>query len=484
MYLTNKKKNKEKWTLMIIIFLMVLPILMIAIYNRPVADDYDYTYLTAKTFAENGFDWFKIIASAWQTNMSFYNNWQGLYTSAFLLSLAPNIFGEQFYGLGTYIIVLFMFICTYIFTSILSNTLTDCKNKVVNLFVAFFLTFVFIQCMPSYLEGLFWYNGAANYIPFAFLNFIVWSLLFKIYLLKEVKHKSLLILLTTIMSFVISGGNHVTAFANILFLFSLSILFIIQKRKEIFPPLVSAIIGFVIVMIAPGTAIRSAALGHNGNVFISIIAALYKSLGVINGWINLSFILFLIVMTPILYRIVKENKFNFSFKYPLLLVIAEYLFISAMYSIPFYSMGGFGEGRIYNVIWITFIFLSIIAYAYFLGWLSKKTNISLPIIKFKHLEFVLTLSCILFMGIYGSTDQGLTFIAVTELISGEAKAFSVEMDARIALYNDDSLTEVGVSPIINKGTILYFGDLSSSTEEWVNASISEYYGKKIYLLVK
>lgn len=64
---------------------VMLPLISISVYNRPCADDYDYSILTRQVVLNSG-GIFELIKAAWQTNMNFYNSWQGIYTSAFILA--------------------------------------------------------------------------------------------------------------------------------------------------------------------------------------------------------------------------------------------------------------------------------------------------------------------------------------------------------------------------------------------------------------
>ena len=87
----------------------------------------------------------------------------------------------------------------------------------------------FILWMPSPLEGIFWFNGAMDYSPWAFAN------VFNLCLLLEIAHQlpqrrgRVLLLLSCILAFLTSGANHVTAFANILFLLTASVWGVIKS---------------------------------------------------------------------------------------------------------------------------------------------------------------------------------------------------------------------------------------------------------------
>lgn len=75
-----------------------------------------------------------------------------------------------------------------------------------------FLTAVILQGLPvPGGEGLYWYNGMMNYMPFIFLAFLNSAFIIEYYYSVALKKKGI-ILVMTFLSFIISGGNHVTSF--------------------------------------------------------------------------------------------------------------------------------------------------------------------------------------------------------------------------------------------------------------------------------
>lgn len=45
-----------------------------------------------------GLDLPRLLRAAWDTNVYYYENWQGLYVSGFTLAFQPAIFGNKYYG--------------------------------------------------------------------------------------------------------------------------------------------------------------------------------------------------------------------------------------------------------------------------------------------------------------------------------------------------------------------------------------------------
>lgn len=485
--ISNYIKNMtHKDFFMIIIFCLVLllPILLVGIYNRPSADDYDYAILTHKAIQQGGnFNIIGVLKAAIQTDINFYNTWQGLYSSAFLLSLQPAIFGEKLYFLTTVIIFFIGFICVYESLKILNRHFIHEDNKFVLTFTVIILTILFLL-LPSATEGLFWFNGAMNYMPWAFTNFLSLALLIEIFYSKNGSKKYYgLLVLVTLLSFFTSGGDHVTAFANILFMTIISIILIVRKKKyySLFP-LISAIIGFIIMYIAPGTAARQAAF-VTPTVKDTIINTYNYVKGMLGPWMSFQWLLTLIIVTPLSLKIANsiENKVNIYV--PIISIVCSLIVICGMYATPYYAMGGFGAPRLENVVWVTFIILSWINYTFILAFIKNKRIVKINLSK-KNLEKYYTIAILICLGIIFYIPQNHKFsnsyICLHELENGTAKRFAQQMDNRIWLFNQNDIKEVKL-PRLTPGSILYFADLGTDPNAWPNTSIEEYYGKTIYI---
>ena len=221
------KINKNEIIIMCICVIIILPLFIISIYNRPSADDYDYSFLTHQVIQNKG-NIFELIKAAWNTNINFYNSWQGLYSSAFILSLQPGIFGTNYYAYTTLIVSSIAYLCLLISIHILNKHFMQ-KSFLFSITASTVALTIIMLFLPSPTEGLYWYNGSMNYMPFIFLNILNISLVFEMVTTLNVRKKNILLFVTIFLSFIISGGNHVTSFENILLLLT-GIVLCIKKR--------------------------------------------------------------------------------------------------------------------------------------------------------------------------------------------------------------------------------------------------------------
>lgn len=483
-------EKKRYYVICIILCAIILaPTLIIGIYNRPTADDFDYAILTHQAVV-HGEGLLGILSAAWKTNVNFFNSWQGLYSSAFILSLQPAIFGEQMYELTPVIVMLYGYVFTLLSVHLLNKIYLK-KSLFFSVTLSFVLLTLLMIWLPSATQGLYWYNGAMNYMPWAFTN------IFNICLLLYIKNRPISLkiwitfILSIVLSFLTSGGDQVTSFANILFLLILSICFAFKKVWYPIIPFIAACVGFLIMYLAPGTAIRANAFVSlsmpQPSVIETIFAVMIKVRSILGEWVNITWILSLIAITPIGLEVAAKNKGRFSWRSLLIVLVSSIVIICGMFAVPYYAMGNFGALRVTNVIWITFMFLSWFNYVLVLGLLEEIGIINVEkILSYKYKSAILTcvicfavgLSCIIGAGNGKNSNSVRTAL---ELKNGTAKAYCAELDARFEIYHDSTVNEAKIKPLTTN-SILFFSDIGTDPNVWPNTSISEYYGKPIYIV--
>ncbi len=449
------------------------------IYNRQSADDFSYAVLTHEAVV-NGGGLLDLLAAAWETNQVFFHNWQGLYSSAFLLALQPAIFGEKLYALTPVIIIALAYLFTFGAVHILNRRYLQ-RSTFFSVTASLALVTVLMLWLPSPTEGIYWYNGAMNYMPWAFSN------LFNLCFLLHIKdHTStwrgrLELLMSTLLSFLTSGGNHVTAFANILFLLIASVYWLMQRRTFSLWPFAAACIGFIIMYTAPGTAIRAASCEQQP-VLDTILAVIVHLFTQVTKWFNLHWLLSLLLITPIGIEIVQRNRIRLPKGFVLLSMILSTGVLCGMLAVPYFSIGNFGASRTTNVIWITFLFLSWFNYVLVLLWLNQRNRLSCLAERIRPVQTLIMVACLLLLFLFPSRNGFSSSVrAVKELNSGTAQAYAAEWDERHRLINDSTLDEVWVTPLSHKSYLLFFSDLFIGDSTTTSQEINDYYGKSIYM---
>ena len=99
--------------------LSLLPILWVSQYVYPQADDFGFGLRTHLAWMDTH-SFVQVLKAAIDTAVFYWGDWQGTYTSSFLMSLQPGIFGENRYHLVPGIILLLLTLCMfYLFKVIL-----------------------------------------------------------------------------------------------------------------------------------------------------------------------------------------------------------------------------------------------------------------------------------------------------------------------------------------------------------------------------
>lgn len=465
-----KKENQTYHVMILIILFFLLPIVIAGIYNHPSVDDYSYSYLTYQTVKQNG-NVFELLQSALKTSKIFMETWQGLYTSAVILALQPGIFGEKFYGLTTLIVLIILFLGIDILFKTIYQSIFKVKNKK-HILLTFFVLFYLVETIPSTVQGLYWYNGSMNYL--FFFSLLLIQLAGLIRYSKEGKRGSIIV--STIIAFLLSGGNHVTAFAGILISIMFVIyLFIKKKVKLAILPLMAGIVGFVINLTAPGTAVRSSQITYQGSIIKTICNTAFHSFLTMNSWFNFSLMLFLIVMSILMFDEIKKLKINI--KTILLLMAIQYIILAGMMCVPYYAMGSFGEPRLTNVLYFSFIFMSLSIFVLFISYLYNRYFVNY---KFTFHENLITLFFILAIGWIGffGKEHTTTVKSMHQLMNGTLKEYSEQINQRVKQYEDEKLQDIVVEELTVKPSLLFFDDITEDEEDWRNNAVEQYYNKK------
>ena len=456
----SKKKKYLYIILSVLLLISIIPLIYISIYSRPSSDDFGYATALYNYIKSGNWNIFGLIKKAIEVDISFYNSWQGLYTSAFVLSLEPGIFGNKYYFIGSILLLILCFICIYYFVKTIFKLL-NIKHYI------FFSIFIFVflfQHLPDINQGLYWFNGAWNYMPFLFLSLVNVTLCIKYLFIKE---NNKYLIFSCLLSFIISGGNHVTSFMNILLLICICSYAIYKKKYKLVLSLIVAIVGFIIMYIAPGTAIRASHFGKHG-IISTIITTFIKSLTFMSEYLKDALFYIFAILIFSIFNYDKDNLKDSYFKVsPIIYMFIAWVILCGMYAVPIYVMGGFGEGRITDVVWcyliIAVTLLTIYSSWYILYKYVRLNDISSDL--FINLMFALfVIACAYWM------ECNYWNISI-ELIDGKASAFADSYDERIELMNsiDDEIVYVNSLPDSN---VLKFEDISNG----VNGLWNTYYG--------
>ncbi len=466
-------------SLILLAGISIIPLIIMCKYNHPSADDFDYAISTAYEWNSSHSLW-NLLLTAIETSKQFYNSWQGLYFSAFLLALQPAIFGEEYYFLSG-IIMLFLiifstcFFFSYIIKKIIGGTILD------GVTIGSAASFLMIQWMPSCVEGIYWFNGAINYgFFYAILLFLICAAI-NLHTSTSKKSSVKTIIISIILTFVLEGGNHITAFMGILIIFSFLITeFILKRRNKIiyfFSILLFMLICFFANISSPGTQIRHQLINYKSSVISTILEAISGSIEKINIWLNLAPIIVALLLMPLFIKLAKQisQTFNFKFSNPFFVFVGSIAWICLMYCPPLYAMGMLGEGRIHDIVYYNFILLFLINVFYYTGWVIRHLD------DFKANNYNIDtkwLCCtiVLLIGLWISNwNNSWSHKAFAELKAGLPQQYSAQANARYEQLCNSTNLDVRVAAFNVTSELLFYSDITEDPNHWKNLSIKKFY---------
>lgn len=360
-------KRAAAVALMVALLLSLVPILVLAGYNRPAADDISYCITTHRVW-EQTHSIFAVIGTAAQNAIGVYWAWQGSFSACFLMSLQPGLFSERLYAVGTWMLVL-VFLATnaLFFRSFVHDLLGFDRGETAILYAL--AMFCCLQLLPSAAEGFFWYNGAAYYTLFFSISEILAACLYRSAAKRDGSFHARHIL-APLSAFVLGGGNYVTGLtAAVLLALYLGVLR--HKKRLDSVALLSAaafFAGLLLNIIAPGNAVRQS--GINGlDPARAILFAVANAARCLGQWLSIPLALGGLLSAPLLFK--RAGNLAFRFPYPLLVPAGSVLLIAVGFTPPFYATGGVFGLRIYNVQYFEFVLLFFGNIFYFLGWSQR-----------------------------------------------------------------------------------------------------------------
>ena len=103
----NIKLNTKRLSIVFIAayVLSLIPMLVLGFYDFPSADDFSMALQPHQYYVQTG-NFFGTIWAAVVKTIEIYNNWVGYYFSSFLTCISPSIFGEKWYFLVPFIIIM------------------------------------------------------------------------------------------------------------------------------------------------------------------------------------------------------------------------------------------------------------------------------------------------------------------------------------------------------------------------------------------
>lgn len=484
-FMKRKMTEKRIAGFLVIVFILALaPVLIIGKYNYPCADDFGFSAYSHIAWEETH-SIVQVVIGALTTVKERWFSWQGTFSSIFVMALQPAVFGEAWYRLVPWIMIGSISFSTLFFLYVILKKTMGVRTPVYLGISMIYLIFA-LECMVDKTQGFFWFNGAAHYIIPHSMAVVLAGLV--ISLLQSKRHIAFKLVPACLAAFFVGGGNYVTGLTTAI-LFAFSIFAVIYAKKKKFLkllilPFVFFLAAFLLNVCAPGNAVRQDEVIYRPGVMKSIILSFYYCVEYITEtWFDWTYIIFILVLFPFLWEVVKSvgNKFNYPF--PVLVPIGSFCLLSAMFTPSLYAMGIAGGGRIFNIIFLVYLFLIILNIYYLLGWIYRRCRLGYnkeSCIESRDIKlylFVLLSMTIFIGGMYSKVDPDYftSSSAVKSLLTGEAAAYGAETQKRTLQLQNNRGKSIQLKIFKTKPYLLYYSDIGIDADDWKNISMERYY---------
>lgn len=492
----------------------LIPLYIIGFYAHPSVDDYYYGTETVKVWNDTH-SVASVVSSSFGEMINTYNIWQGNFSAIFLMRLQPGIFGEQYYFIAPLILISSFAACSIFFFYTVFKRVFHTDGYRAGI-IALAVTFVSMQLCNTPSDSFYWYNGAIYYTFFYSLMLLLFALLIRMRTASPTA-TAVLMIISGILAFLIGGSNYATALFMCIILAltaGAAIYCVILKKNTVIRRYhvpayiiiaVAAMAGLFISMTAPGNAIRQASVGGSTGIVKTFIYTFAFGGYSVAKVLNAPCLVFFICMIPVFYAI--ADRTNFSFRYPLLVLVFTFGLYCSMGTPVFYAQGLRMPYRMMNIIFFAAYAFIAFNLMYFLGWLGKRCGSSdflKAVTAFfgkikkdgKRIYTALAICiCSFVIACVGSIEVGeteyksgdagfsnlpLSASATLSLISGDARTYDAELTARDEYLRSTGDDEQFVTvPALTKCPApIFHSDITDDPGDWHNAHLAMYYRKE------
>lgn len=468
--------------LAVLFVLSLLPVMAVAFYNHPRADDYTYGAVLRKVIdAGQGLpDAVTAIAAYVKST---YARWQGSFSAVVLFTLQPGVFSDSAYWLTTALTLLPLLLGTGMLLHQLGKMLRAPRTTVVLIFLA--LMTLSIQLVPDLNQTFYWFNGGCYYTLYYALSLMLLTGVLRI--CTDGKHCIGRTAVCMLLAFFLGGGNYTTILVTLMLMTMLLFALLVRKNpawRQTLLILIALMTAFAINAAAPGNRVRAATMPRSMDAIPAILYSFDRAWVRVSGWFGwpqgIAVVLFALLMWDFV------GQCGLKFRFPLLKSALAYAVFSAQMTPSLFAMANVGPGRQIDIYYYAYGWLLLCWTFLWVGWLrnsrigakidavlSHLTRHSAGIVAALSLALVLALP-----SAHPTAGAVPTSVATAKaLISGEAQAYHQQYTEILeALRTPGEICEIpDVSTCPAFLNPLGLADEGQSGY-WVNQALANYFG--------
>lgn len=371
MRLRRVSRRAVMWLCLLLLAAGTLPMYALSFYNHAFYDDMGFSLLTRDAWTGTG-NLLAVLEAAWRNTVAIRGTWEGTYTSSFLSTLQPAVFGEGLYFITTFVLLtLFLLALLYFLWQTLRGVCGVDRAGVLAAFGA--LGFVLTQFLPSPAEGFYWFNGGVAYT-------LLWALMLAtagLWLRFERggwgPQGALRFGLLLLLSVLLGGAKYSTAlFALLLALCGAAWAFLRRRPKRwallVLPLTLGA--GLLFSAAAPGNGVRAQTLAGTIGAPKAVAEALYFGLALLGHGFMLPLLAALLLVAVLAAPALKRGGYRFA--HPLWVTAIALALFCAQLTPTLYTGNYLGDGRVLNTYYDTLVLLLTPLTLYWTGYCLRR----------------------------------------------------------------------------------------------------------------
>ena len=437
------------WLVLAVLVLMLAPMLLVAQYNVPCADDYHFGAPTHAAWQATH-SLASVVQAACGKVAERYVNWQGTYSAMFLMALQPAVFGNGFYALVPFLTLGALaagtcFFCLSLFTRLLG------AGRWQALVLALVWLGIDTQLLPSAVQGFYWYNGAVFYTFFFGVQLFYFGVLARYLAAGQAagRRGAAFVAGLCVMGLFLGGGNLVTAFGTLLVSACVLCLLAVMKNRRwraLLLPFAFLLAGFLVNVCAPGNSVRQQSEGGEPlPAALAVLRAVQEAVLQLDKNLTLPILLALVFLLPVLWNAAAAARL--TFRWPRLFFVLT-VGLDAAQRRLWAEGGAVPQGR------CTLGFAAVTA-------------------------ALLAVSC------FAMRDT-LNFTSIqawNALRTGQARQYHAEFEARVEILEDAARPDAVLQPYSVRPRVLFFDDATPNADNWRNEALRDYYGKNSVIVL-
>lgn len=500
-----KKSEKVKFFFINFIFCIALcvilvPLLMVAKYNYPLADDWSFGWESYQAIRE-GAGLITVLKCSLKIVAQNYMKWEGRFAATFFASLQPGIWGEQYYSIVAWLMLGGLILGELVFFGFLLNYESRGKNRLLWLPIVISTLILQILYTPSTVESFYWYTGSINYTFVFGLSLVLLALFVK---LAQGKWKGwrfgVVVFISCLLAVMVGGDNFATSLSSFLTMMVLSVLYLFIDRKALLRTWYITLLtggSFLICLLAPGNKSRLAAnfnAGTTGNAVGAVWMSLVRSFTNIYSWMNLPILLMIVIILPFVWMAVKNIEYDF--KWPGVFTLVTFGLYASQITSTMYVDGTTGGLRMAAILYYSYHIWLVGNVCYWIGWLHRVRQKWPAIMERGFAAAVPTVRRfpILYCAIVGGILVSVIYVRDLKILSsynayrdwrqGWVQQYALEWEDRLEVLHDESITQVEFAPLsVCPATVVYADLQDEDGYIWVNNACALYYGKEYVRIV-